>query len=361
MDNNLVKIIGLSLILFCLLQSSYCQITIMPLPTSNIYFRSQLWNLSVSNVGTAPVEARLQIKMKDIRTQDYILSGMSATFNLRPGLQVLNSDLLEPIVYHYESGASQGSYDNTSLSVGQYQICYQLFFTANEDQVIGADDCEDLVIEPLSPPLLIIPENDSTVIESNPNFSWTPPSPITMFSELNYDILISEVYEGQSINAAIQENIPVQHIYNLQQSFLSYPLSGAQLEKGKKYVWQVVAKDQQIVGSKSDVWSFFVPDQNEIKSDGNLIYLQIDDKANGIGIVKGDTLNLKYISYMSPHTVSFAFRDGTGREIESLSRKIMLGENFFKLPLNKKFQKGERYTMLLIDDEKSKSFTFTIE
>lgn len=333
----------------------------MPLPISNIYFRSQLWNLSISNVGNNPVEVRLQIKMKDLKTQDFIFSGVSASFNLRPGLQVLNSDLLEPIIYHYESGASQRSFDNSSLPVGQYQICYQIFFSANEDQVIGGDDCEDLVIEPLSPPLLIIPENDSAVIESNPNFSWTPPSPITMFGELNYDILISEVYEGQSINAAIQENIPLQHIYNLQQPFLSYPLSGAQLEKGKKYVWEVVAKDQQHVGSKSEVWSFFVKDQNEIKSDGNLMYLQIDDRTNGTGVVKGDTLYLKYISDISPHTVSFVFRDDTGREIESLNHKIILGENFLKLPVNRKFQKGERYTMILIDDGKSKSLTFTIE
>jgi len=226
-----------------------------------VYLKSQLWNISVSNTSTATVQATLRLEMKDIQTHQTVLSGQSAPFHVTPGVKKIMMSTIEPIVYNYGPGIPADRSSNGTLLIGKYQVCYQLMWTYGENQTAAADDCDEIEVEPLSPPLLTMPENDSVVARANPDFTWTPPAPLSMFGDVRYDVLISPVLEGQSITDAIQQNLPLQQAEGLRQPFLSYPLQGPQLETGKRYAWQVIARDRAQYACKSEIWTFRTGDK----------------------------------------------------------------------------------------------------
>jgi hypothetical protein len=338
------------------------QFNIVPVPAGNIYLKSQLWNLSVSNTGTGTVQARINANMKDVQTNLTVLSAMTGFFTLPPGMRAVQMQSLEPILYNYGSGMVPDRSADGMLPLGKYQVCYQLILVNGENQTIIADDCEEIEVEPLSPPLLSMPENDSLVQTANPSFTWTPPTPMAMFGDLNYDLLISELNDGQSITDAIQKNLPFQQAQGLQQPFFSYPLQGPQLEEGKNYVWQIVARDRQQYAAKSEVWIFRMPDKKIIPPLSSLVYLVMDDKSNGGGVIDPGILHLKYISSATAHQASILIKDENGSLLQTAQLPIRQGDNYLDIPLNGRFQSKHNYTAIIQDtDGKTSSLAFTIK
>lgn len=338
------------------------QFNIVLLPAGNIYLKSQLWNLSVSNTSTSAADARIYLEMKDIQTHQTVLSALSVTFNVSPGVRVLQVQSMEPIVYTYGPGTIVDRSSNGMLPVGRYRVCYQLILGYGEHQTAAADDCEEIEVEPLSPPLLTMPENDSVLIMATPDFTWTPPAPITLFNDLNYDLLISPVYNGQSITDAIQKNLPVQQAQGLRQPFFSYPLQGSQLEEGKVYVWQVIARDRQQYAAKSDVWSFRMPDKQNVPVNNNLVYLLMDGQSNGIGVIEPGILHIKYVSSTASHETPIVLRDENGVVLQSVQREIRQGDNYLHIQLNRRFQSKHSYSVVIEEKgNKTNSLAFTIK
>lgn len=330
------------------------------LPAGSIYLRSQLWNLSISNTSNVSADVQLQLEMKDLQTQQTVLSAVSNMFVLAPGVGIVQLQSLEPIEYSGTTTSDQSS--NGFLPIGQYQVCYQLLYKGHSNNSLLADDCEQIQVEPLSPPLLLMPENDSIIDTGVPNFMWTAPAPVTMFSNLSYDILISEVYDGQSPTEAIQKNLPVQQVTNLQQPLFTYSLQGSQLEEGKKYAWQIIAKDQQRFGARSEVWLFQVGNKKTPAPLNNATYLLMDDKTNNIGIADSGFLGIKYISNTISSQIPISIKDESGTQLITINREIKQGDNYIDIPLDdERFKSDQNYTVSITDDNgKIHSLVFTI-
>lgn len=330
------------------------------LPSGALYLRSQLWNLTISNNNTVPVDVTMQMEMKDIQTHQTVLSATSGIFSLQPGVRVTQSETLEPLQY-FSSNAVTDRSANGFLSVGQYQVCYQLYRVLHAEKTLLADDCEQLEVEPMSQPLLTSPENDSVIAVNNTVFTWTGPTPAMMFTDLNYDLIISEVNNGQSPSEAIRKNIPFEQASNIQQPFFNLPLQGPQLEKDKIYAWQIVAKDQQRFAARSEVWTFRTGSKTDKIETGNFTYLLLEGNGVGVGVSEKDALHIKYVSNISAHTVPVIFRDETGRTIYKTKKEIKQGDNLIDLPLNNRFVAGKKYTVSIGENGRSSSLTFTIK
>lgn len=336
------------------------QFNIAILPTGGVYLKSQLWNVSVTNTGTTTVEATLHLDLKDIQTGQTVISGQSAPFRVTPGVKKIQMSAIEPIVYSYGPGITADRSSNGTLPIGKYQVCYQLIWTYGENQTAAADDCDEIEVEPLSPPLLTMPENDSVVDRANPNFTWVPPAPLSMFSDLQYDILISPVFEGQSTTDAIQQNLPLQQGTGVHQPFFSYPLQGPQLEMGKRYVWQIIARDGARYAVKSEVWSFRTGDKPLITGD-NLIYLVLDGKTTGRETIGPDMLHLKYTSSGARKAV-LLLKTEDGKLMTQTTLALQEGDNYLHIPLSGKFQSKQTYTVALQEPDGSMiGVSFTIK
>ena len=139
--------------------------------------------------------------------------------------------------------------------MGMYIACYQVNNSVGEDRPL-VRECIRFNIDPLSPPLLNSPADKSEIENPYPQFSWIPPTPYDMFTNLSYDLVLSEVLEGQSPTEAIQYNMPIYTRSEIVHSFESYASSFARLETGKLYAWQVVAKNGLNYAAKTEVWTF---------------------------------------------------------------------------------------------------------
>lgn len=362
MKNGYWKKTGIAIIAVFSMIAVHAQYNITAaLPSGGLYLRSQLWNLSVSNTSTSSIEVVLQMEMKDMQTRQPILSATSGNFILSPGVKAIQAGALEPIQYIGTNGLADRS-PNSLLPVGQYQVCYQLIHVSHNERIPVADDCIQLEVEPLSPPVLTMPEDDSTVIDVNPVFTWAPPAPTGMFSDLNYDLMITEVFDGQTPTDAIQKNLPLQQATHLQQPFFSFPLQGPQLEKDKVYAWQIFAKDQLRFAARSEIWTFKTGDKKNITAVNNIIYLLIDGNNNSTATVNGDILHIKYVSYSAAHEVPIIFRDTNGTVINTVKRVMKQGDNYLDIPLNRRFKSNTNYILSIADNgSKNSSLAFIIK
>jgi hypothetical protein len=362
MKRNFLRRSVLSALLAWSITGVQGQFNIVPLAVSPIYLKAQLWNLTISYTGSAPVQGRIQLDMKDIQTHQSVLSAVSTSFRVASGATMVQMQSMEPIVYSYNSPVVIDRSANGMLPLGQYQVCYQLLLTYGENQNAVAEDCEEIAVEPLSPPLLTMPENDSVLSVLTPNFMWVPPAPVTMFAELTYDVLISEVYEGQSITDAVQKNLPLQQAQGLSQPFLSFPLTGPQLEDGKTYAWQVVARDQRQYAAKSEVWSFRTPANKAATSNNNSMYMLMDGRPSGVGTSDSSMLHIKYISSVTAYSSPVQVRDQSGNVLLTTQCTIRQGDNYLDIPLNGRFQRQHNYTVVFQDRTgKQTSLLFTIK
>jgi hypothetical protein len=214
-----------------------------------------LWNiLVVNNGGTAYNNCRLNLILRDRLTGQEIFTASTALFNIASGAKQFNINTLSPVQYNYLAGIGNNNLQ-ALIPVGVYTACYSLSGYSLKDVTL-AEDCVQFDAEPLSPPMLIFPA-DSSALDNKPNqFSWTPPTPAAMFSQLHYEILITQVQEGQKADEAIQQNIPFYTEGGLFNSLLNYPGSAWAFEKDKWYAWQIVAKDDKSYAAKSEVWVF---------------------------------------------------------------------------------------------------------
>ena len=249
------KIFFIPMIIMAVAKFATAQITLQPsIPAVGIIQKNQLWNVLIINSTNTSYDCRLELALTDRITGQEALTATTAPFILAPGARQLNINTLSPVQYNYLLANMDNSLQGL-IPIGSYTACYALKSRATGETPL-AEECISFDTEPLSPPLLMFPA-DSAVLETSPaQFSWMPPNPVGMFSQLNYEILITAISDGQNANQAIQENIPFYSDGNLYNNLLNYPTSAASFDKNKWYAWQVIARDDRNYAGKSETWVF---------------------------------------------------------------------------------------------------------
>jgi hypothetical protein len=252
--------------MFLISLSVKCQVIMnLQLPPVGLVQKDQLWNMLITNTGNSSVTVHIELMMTDVATAQQVLGAVSKTFFLSPGSVQYNSGSLNPIQYNilsssYNIDPGPGGF----LPVGNFSLCYTVLLH-NVDAVERiTEDCETVYIEPLSPPQLVYPWDETAVESKLPTFSWLPPSPVSFFTNLRYDFDIVEIFPGQSAVDAIQQNIPVLHQPDLISTSLLYPASAQGLDSSKTYAWRITAKSNGTVVSTSETWSFAVKQYQKI-------------------------------------------------------------------------------------------------
>jgi hypothetical protein len=333
------------------------QITIQP-TVSVVGFlqKDQLWNILVVNSSNTNYDCRLKLVLMDRLTGQEIFTATTAQFTLTTGAKQINVNTLNPVQYNYLSG-----YQNNNLQglipAGTYSACYGLSEISAKG-VNLAEECINFDAEPLSPPMLIFPSDSSQAETAPAQFSWIPPTPVAMFDRLHYEILITEINQGQKATEAIQENLPFYSEGNLPSNLLGYPGTSPAFEKEKWYAWQVIARDDRQYAGKSNVWVFRIgkePDDQIMPGD---IYLLLKDEKTGTYQLNNRTLHIKYFSPSTSYNGKIIFSNEKGNEVKTDKLKIKQGDNYFDFRLTNRFQPNTPYT-LTITDKENKPHTLT--
>lgn len=145
---------------------------------------------------------------------------------------------------------------NKTLSAGNYQWCVRLVDLATKEELNS--NCFEIQVNPLTPPLLVYPNDKSEISILNPTFLWIGPGPQIKEDQFSYDIKISEIFSRQSPLDAIVRNFGHIMVNNLNELQLPYPFNSPTLENGKSYAWQVTAHNSLGKVLKTEIWSFKV-------------------------------------------------------------------------------------------------------
>jgi hypothetical protein len=344
-------------VLFLSCVSLQAQFTLQPVvPSVGMIQKSQLWNVLVINASTNATTARLNVVLRNRLTGEELFTANTGEVLLTSGSKQLNVNILNPIQYNYLSQNIR-TLQNELLPIGSYTACYTLI---GKFQTI-AEECVSFDVEPLSPPMLIFP-NDSAILETAPTqFNWLPPSPYTQFSQLNYELFITEINEGQTAVQAIQENLPFYTQAYLKTNNYSYTNASIKFETGKWYAWQVVATDANTYAAKTETWIFQVSKKVTQEDPNNKTYCLMNNINNGHYNINKYSIDIKFQSYFSTYSADIKIVNSNNRVIKELKQEIQQGDNFMEIRLPKSLRIGEQYKMILTDvEQKEHVLTFSI-
>lgn len=239
------------------------------LPPSGVMQKPQLWNMAITNTSANTLSINIELTFSDDVNAIDIMNASTQLISIPPGTTQLNDALLQAIQYNVFSQAYAIDASPTGLlPVGDFEVCYSFMSHTTDAIEKIAEQCQELLVEPLSPPQLIFPYDQSIVDTKNPILSWLPPLPVNLFSNLNYNLDLVEVSENQAPEDAIEQNVPILHQEGITGNTLLYPTSAQALELNNQYAWRVIAKTNQTKVGQSDTWIFSYKDL--IKKDTNL-------------------------------------------------------------------------------------------
>lgn len=239
---NLIKLV--LFVLFFLPSYSLSQVTIsifLPPPGTPNFIEK--WELTITNSSQNTYKTSLKFTV-DEETTGRILDGEG--WGLRfydveysvipPGIRKYKYPDFKNAVVNFTNEKFKDVYKKTgTVPSGKYQICTFLYSENNEQL---ATDCKSYTVANITPPSMISPR-ENVVIENYPfTFQWTPPSPIPQGINLNYELKVCEILEGQSKIEAIKSNPPLIYKKGLTQT--SYTTTNMDILKLKNILRAVV-------------------------------------------------------------------------------------------------------------------------
>lgn len=332
------------------------QVIVTPqLQGNGVLQKQQLWDMLLTNSGTTSVMGHIQVVLGDNSTGQPILTGTGKTFSIAPGNLMINAAMMEPIQYTQLNGTyviDPGP--NGFLPLGNFSVCISYFRHESEAVQQIAEECQFIEVEPLSPPQLVMPWNESEQTEKTPLFTWLPPSPASFFSSLNYDLDLVEVFSGQSPSDAIQQNLPLLHQANIIPTSLLYPASAPALEFDKRYAWRISANSNGAVVSRSDIWDFTI--KKEITSTtvktNNLPYVKLSAGEQSAFALQVNYLKFEYVNEANDSTWNIKIYDLSMPSQDTVSIAwdsipIKYGQNLVSRDIRKEQQFVDKHFYLL--------------
>jgi hypothetical protein len=319
-------------------------------PPEGVLMKAQLWNIVLVSVGTEPVTVKVILRLTDIRTNQPVLTGITNDIMLRKGAKQLQASDVAPIQYEYLSDIADRN-PNGLLSAGNYQACYSIIVQGGYKGEPVAEDCIPFTVAPVGPPLLNTPADQSVLESFNPQFTWLPPSPVTIFSNLNYELLLTEVRNGQSAVEAVQYNMPVYRLPSTRNLFANYPSSAMSLDTGKQYAWTVIAKNGNAFAAQTDVWTFRLKSNLVKRDEEQISYVQLRKEIDGAVAAVGTNIYFTYVNEVNDTTVQYELLGlETGNNVlQSGVLSLNPGGNMLAFEIKKKYHlvSGKSYLFRL--------------
>lgn len=357
---RLKKIGVLLAALLCMLTVSYTQILVTPqIPPQGLLQKKQLWNILVINNSGIVQPVQIQMSLSDRATGQKLLNGTSRTIALPQGASQFREQDFAPIQYNF-SGSYAAVDRNTGdmLMAGAYTICYTLI-SHNSKGIESPmlEECVQVDVEPLSPPQLISPADTSVVETSYPYFNWIPPAPAVMFSDLKYEIIVVELKNGQSPYEAIQRNAAIYIQRYLTTPYLLYPASYKTLEPGKKYVWQVIAKNGNLYSQKTEAWSFAIKEDSAATLIDAGVYVKLRKGYDAHNYICKGNMHFEYNNETGDTTTTVSIYTITGDQkqiVDTREVKLKQGQNFIDMKIGNtgKYQHLQAYLLEIVNNRK---------
>lgn len=325
--------------------------------------KEQLWNISLVNSGSQDISVRLEMLFTDVSNNQRVFTAVTREIVIPKGVkQIRQADIL-PITYNiinpsYNVDANPSGF----LPIGVYTACYSVVSTGGHGYEYVSDECETIEVEPVSPPMLIVPSDVERVETLRPLFTWSPPSPASLFNRLNYEFRLVQVLPTQSSAEALQQNIPVYVTSNLNSTNFQYPATLAELDTGKVYAWRVSARSSTQQIANSEIWTFTV--RKEQQGRGTVVsygdYSKTENSPGASYITCKESINYQYNNSFNDTAAVVRIYDISGSTRKMIYQNVEptdVGINYKSIRLKgAAFVTGRMYLLEINNSRKEKSY-----
>lgn len=349
-------------ILLLLAGSIQAQVSItLQVPPVGVVQKPQLWNMVLVNGSNASYNAEVTITLLNTADNVPVMTATGRMVTLAKGARQLKYADFTPVNYKYLSAVFNGDLRPEGfLPAGAYTVCYTVSRWISDYTEVMAEECINLEIQPLSPPVLNTPYDGEVLDVRTPQFTWLPPSPVQLLGDLNYDIVITRLGTGQNPVSAVQQNMPVYNAGRYRKNFLNYPASAAVLDTGVTYAWCVVAKNSNQVIAQSDVWTFHVNGNNRpVTQPVAAAYVELQRAESAGAAVCVGNVNIAYTNNALDTSVHYLLRsieEGKNQVLSEGRFLVNSGNNFLTLPpaVLKQLQNEKHYLLELVNSRNEK-------
>ncbi|MBV8255403.1 MAG: hypothetical protein JO154_22575 [Chitinophaga sp.] len=313
------------------------QVAIAPqVPPAGIMQQSQLWNILLTNANKTKSYVKVIMRLTDAVTGQGVMTGITRLVELPIGATMLHLADFQPISTEYLLPV-QDQRPNAMLLPGKYIICYSVVVDRDKTVAPGTEDCIRFVVEPVSPPILNLPVDKDTLQTSLPAFTWIPPAPLNLYSDLNYDITVVAVWPGQVPADAIQQNIPMYHGAALRQPFLNYPAGAPTLDTGVNYAWMVTALNGRQYSAQTDIHTFRVAKAAPVTEEDLTSFVGLTRNGTTKPLQVGTTLKCSYNNESGEQAVNYEIIALQQQNKVVAQGKLTLqpGPNMISIPLQR--------------------------
>ncbi|MEO0068879.1 MAG: C25 family cysteine peptidase [candidate division WOR-3 bacterium] len=220
-------------------------------PPPGQYALEHLWWVDLDNQTEDTYTCYLHGEIWEAR-RGLVFKGNSREFQLPPGRQRRQGRKdVDPLWdIWYAPGFEEFALRTGGLPEGNYRFIVLL------QPDLGGDTVE-FDVSRHGPPRLLSPRDGARLREGEkrPMFSWTPPQPPV--PGVRYVVRVVEILPGQTKEEAMRANQSWFEKRGEARVSLRYPLSARNLEKARRYAWQVRAIDRNgnVIG-ESEIWAF---------------------------------------------------------------------------------------------------------
>jgi hypothetical protein len=255
----LVSIATMLLVPAIVLAQGNVTVTLLRPPPNQLRV-ADLWKVDLNNMTDRTFTVYLHGTAEE-QSDGLIVDARSHEFRLLPRQKVrLTGTMLEPItVDEWHEGYKDVIFRSGQVPTGSYRVCVEVLLAEN-DSLLGTD-CYDQEIEQLSPPILIFPIDESTVVDKYPTFNWLPPTPARQDDRLTYQLRIVEVLGRQTGFDAMESNPAFFDLRDITSNSLRFPIGARGFIVGNTYAWQIRAYMPTRTGERrpiveSEIWTF---------------------------------------------------------------------------------------------------------
>lgn len=358
--------IALCLIQWCI-NAQNLQLTIIP-GTDYTMARRDEWKLMVNNTGNTT----LSVFFRGVATEaskGKVYEALSKPRTIFPGIITFNTNYyvgLDPFNTIYEDQSlRQYAIQTNGLPAGDYEICITAYLASDSSEI--GSNCYSFSADYFTPPILVAPDNNDTVCEPYPFFSWLPPVP-NNGQNFTYTLTLYELQNVQTVLSSVQTNPAFYERKGIPTTIVQYGINARNLRPGYRYAWKVSAEANNQTVATSEVWSFiycktnppvFGADTTKKEKPGKkneaapgIPYMELKAQTgSNYSVMDKGKLNFQYNNLYEQKQVGYRILDSRMQLVYSQVLDVNYGLNYYSLDMNAngKLASGKFYELQVTD------------
>ncbi|MBV4358906.1 DUF928 domain-containing protein [Pinibacter aurantiacus] len=268
--------------------------------------------VQIQNLSGGKIDGKVFISVKENKSKSDVMTLMTPVFTLNAGNSNLPRNVFANSSFNFASNALASIVNQTrSFPAGEYTFCFK-FVSVDKDS--DDESCFDGNVQPLVPLTLLSPDDKDKICQKRPPLSWQPPIPYS--PSMKFRLLLTEKKQGDAVENLLT-NSPLILLDNISSTMINYPTSAPDLQEGKTYCWQVIAYQNGVTISQSEIWEFTVQCTEPAPAMPKDSYRELQSLVNGNYYIANRYLKFSFTNNYNVKKLNYAIYS-----TENLKEKI---------------------------------------